>query len=210
MLVSLPTLLSVHKILSEAKNSQASVHWECPNRRLRDCCDSVKLCRSWPLDSTWGRGELWPATGEMSSLLEFFGAASPQERAVKRMAGNPLIELLSAHKTYTIGRWILQLNFSMIWVREFASGMNRSEISLLGWKEFYPQIYLISELRPPQEQYPFHQTNFTSEILTDITAFQSSFCVTSLDKQGCYNLWANMLVNHYRVVRVHMPIRSSQ
>lgn len=121
------------------------------------------------------------------------------------MAGSHLM-----HKSYAIGRRVLQLNFPDIWVREFASGMNRNYISFLGWEEFYLKIYLIWELRPPLEQYTFHWENFTSEIYTDITAFQSSFCVTSLDKQGCYHLWANTLVNHHIIVRLHLPMRSSQ
>lgn len=80
------------------------------------------------------------------------------------------------------------------WVRESTFGMNRNYTCLLHWKQFYPQIYLIWDLRPPQVQWPFHQEKFTSEIYTGVTAFQNSFCVTSLDKQAFVDMLVNQLI----------------
>lgn len=82
--------------------------------------------------------------------------------------------------------------------------MNSSYIS---WGGVLPQNLPCLRGESPFH-WPFCQESFTSEIYTDIIAFQSSFCVTSLDKQGCYHFLANTLVNQTIILRLHTPMRA--
>lgn len=91
-----------------------------------------------------------------------------------------------------------------IWVRKFTFGRNSNYTYFLGWKKFYPQIYLIWDLRPPYAQWPFQQEKFTSEINNAITAFQNSFYVTNLNKQVNCLFIVILLVNHLIMVRFHV------